>query len=250
MKETVFHGMKWYDRPEFAVREAERMEIIREAHDAGIHEDGRRGCPWCQMSIRVRPETFWIGAATIYCPRPECGQRLVESCTTLDALYRAAARHRCADSPSRKPAGDPPRLWCSCPVNAESSPGPVHPRRPDCDPRGAYVVEADRLCGCGWLGSGTPWHEVGPFCPADRGAVSLDSDTASDQQHNGHYGVPCSTVGCRPDGPCSAERHAWEVDGVAHDGPAGSAHGAPDLRHDDPCAGGCDDPAAHAEGGR
>lgn len=67
-------GREIYDRvikglvelPTAAERERTRLLVVREGHDAGLHEDGRIGCPWCaeRHSESDRHHSGHYGAAS------------------------------------------------------------------------------------------------------------------------------------------------------------------------------------------
>lgn len=83
---AITAGHEVYDRvlralvevPSHAERERARLLVVREGHDAGLHEGGRRGCPWCE---EAKPR-----------PRPACefhrerGEGYVIGCPACEAV--------------------------------------------------------------------------------------------------------------------------------------------------------------------
>lgn len=61
---SVLGGQQVYDRvirdlinlKPFSERERDRLAVIREGHEAGIHEGGRIGCPWCEVRAAAEHE--------------------------------------------------------------------------------------------------------------------------------------------------------------------------------------------------
>ena len=109
-------GREIYDRvikglvelPTAAERERARLLIVREGHDAGIHEGGRRGCPWCdELAAPARVVAVHFAVDRAGCPN--------ESSTTCCAELGYCSMLRRNAASDRHHSGDyvvPARRGC------------------------------------------------------------------------------------------------------------------------------------------
>lgn len=224
----------------FKDREAKRLDTVKLAHDAGIHGHSARGCPWCDDD----PTDAGFGVSTYGAvPVPNCrahGQPMMPG--LRDAVTGRVEWHCVCSGISYLPVGKPHSGHYGAPAVKRYACA-------DCSYASSNnntLKQHQRATGHAASAQNPDYGAPEKVCrnalhrhkPGD---AWLFSCSGSDAQ-NPAYGAPLvdgtGITSIMIDVPRIPDRYGFR-----------ECPFPPDQPGADPCAGGCSDPARHAEGG-